>query len=225
MPRLWGRSIGWGILAMAMLWPCVSPAIQVRLATYNVLFGVGTPGSNDYLAVRSILQRVNADVIGFQELLNSDYDNWVTLAADLGYPYLAYGTSAGPLTGSQRLGFFSRYPIRSATEVTEFPGATELTRYPLRVVIDIPGALNPFAVYTVHHKASSGSANQFRRAIEGRRVLSNLVAYIENNPLDTEYAIIGDFNEDVANSQTAAFTNQPSGLPTSYQLGDRKSVV
>ncbi|HMO03275.1 MAG TPA: thrombospondin type 3 repeat-containing protein [Kiritimatiellia bacterium] len=204
---------------MAMLWPCVSPAIQVRLATYNVLFGVGTPGSNDYLAVRSILQRVNADVIGFQELLNSDHDNWVTLAADLGYPYLAYGTSAGPLTGSQRLGFFSRYPIRSATEVTEFPGATELTRYPLRVVIDIPGALNPFAVYTVHHKASSGSANQFRRAIEGRRVLSNLVAYIENNPLDTEYAIIGDFNEDVANSQTAAFTNQPSGLPTSYQLG------
>lgn len=219
MPRLWGRSIRWGILVTAILWPCVSPAIQVRLATYNVLFGVGTPGSNDYLAVRSILQRINADVIGFQELLDTDYDNWVTLAADLGYPYLAYGPSAGPLTGSQRLGFFSRYPIRSANEVTEFPGATELTRYPLRVVIDIPGALNPLVVYTVHHKASSGSANQFRRAIEGRRVLSNLVAYIESNPLDTEYAIIGDFNEDVANSQTTSFSTLPTGLPTSYQLG------
>lgn len=196
-----------------------SEAAQVRLATYNVYFGVNTPGSTEYLATRSVIQRVNPDIIAFQELLNSDYSNWVTLAADLGYPYLAYGASAGPLTGTQRLGFMSRYPIQSAFEMTEFPGATELTRYPLRVVIDIPGALNPLVVYTVHSKASSGSVNEFRRAIEGRRLLSNLVAYVESNPLDTEYVILGDFNQDVYASQTAEFSNLPSGLPAAYQLG------
>ncbi len=206
-------------MVLGLLVATECPAVQVRLATYNVLFGVGTPGSAEYLAVRSILQRVNPDIIGFQELLNTDYENWVTLAADLGYPYIVYGPSYGPLTGSQRLGFFSRYPVKSSAEVTEYPGATELTRYPLRVTITVPGALNPFSVYTVHLKASSGSANQFRRAIEGRRVLSNLVTFISNNPLESEYAIIGDFNEDVANSQTTSFSSLPTELPSSYTLG------
>lgn len=193
--------------------------MQVRLAAYNVLFGVGAPGSTEYNAVRSILQRVGPDVVAFEELMDTDYDNWVTLAADLGYAYYSYGPSYGPLTGSQRLGFYSRYPILSTAEVTEFPGATELTRYPLRVEVQVPGALNPLAVYAVHLKASSGSVNQFRRAIEARRTLSNLVAYIESNPLNTEYAIVGDFNEDVANSQSASFSSLPSGLPASYTLG------
>jgi len=199
--------------------PIAINAAQVRLATYNVYFGVDAPGSPEYLATRSVIQRVSPDIIAFQELLDTDYSNWVTLAADLGYPYLAYGASAGPLTGSQRLGFMSRYPIQSAFELLEFPGATELTRYPLRVVINIPGALNPLVVYTVHSKASSGSVNEFRRAIEGRRLLSNLVAYVESNPLDTEYVILGDFNQDVSAGQTEQFNSLPSGLPSAYQLG------
>ena len=187
-----------GVLALSAL---RADALQVRLATFNILFGVGTPGSNDYLAVRSILQRISPDVIAFQELMDSDQDNWITLAADLGYPYLAYGPSYGPLTGSQRLGFMSRFPISEAHELTEYPGATELTRYPLRVTLDVPGALNPLFIYTVHLKASSGSVNQFRRGIEARRILTNLVAYVEANPLNTEYIVLGDFNEDVSASQ------------------------
>jgi len=215
------RFVSFGaVLCVLVVLPITSLyAVQVRLGTFNVYFGVGAPGSVEYLAVRSILQRTNPDMIAFQELLDSDYENWVTLAAELGYPYIAYGASNGPLTGSQRLGFFSRYPIVSASEVTEFPGATELTRYPLRIVVDIPGALNPFAVYDVHFKASSGSVNQFRRAIEARRTLSNIVAYIESNPLNTEFAIVGDFNEDVDNSQSVSFSALPSGLPASYSLG------
>jgi endonuclease/exonuclease/phosphatase family metal-dependent hydrolase len=193
--------------------------VQVRLATFNVLFGVGTPGSTEYNATRRVLQRTGPDIVAFQELLDSDYENWIVLAADLDYPYLAFGPSFGPLTGSQRLGFMSRHPILSVHEVTEYPGATELTRYPLRVEVQVPGALNPLAIYTVHLKASSGSVNEFRRAIEGRRVLSNLVAYAQDHPLNTEYVILGDFNEDVAAAQTPEFSSLPTGLPASYQLG------
>ena len=214
--------IRWAAVLGAAALFFISPlarAVSVRLATFNVLFGVGAPGSTEYEAVRSILQRTGPDVIAFEELLDTDYDNWITLAAELGYSHLAYGPSFGPLTGSQRLGFMSRYPITQAYELQEFPGATELTRYPLRVTIQVPGALNPFFVYAVHLKASSGSVNQFRRGIEARRILSNLVAYAASNPLDTEYAILGDFNEDVSVSQTAQFAALPSGLPASYQLG------
>jgi endonuclease/exonuclease/phosphatase family metal-dependent hydrolase len=215
--RAWRRWV-LGIL-LATGWALGADAVLVRLATFNVLFGVGTPGSTEYNAVKSVLQRINPDIIAFQELMDTDYENWVVLAADLGYPHLAYGPSYGPLTGSQRLGFMSRHPITEAFELTEYPGATELTRYPLRVAIQVPGALNPLVLYTVHLKASSGSVNQFRRGIEGRRILSNLVAYAETNPLTTEYVILGDFNEDVADSQTAQFNALPSGLPSAYTLG------
>ncbi len=206
-------------ITLAIMALCQADAVNVRLASYNVLFGVGLPGSPEYTAVKSVIQRVNPDIIGFQELLNTDYDNWVTLAAELGYPHIAYGNSSGPLTGSQRLGFFSRYPITGTAEVTEFPGATELTRFPLRIEVEVPGALNPFAVYVVHYKAIGGEVNQFRRAIEARRTVSNLVAYLESNPLNTEYAIIGDFNEDTANPQVDVVNALPTGLPASYALG------
>lgn len=206
-----------GLLLMAFL-PDAG-AVKVRVASYNVLFGVGVPGSTEYEAVKAVIQRTRPDIIGFQELTNGDYDNWVTLAAELGYPYLVYGPSSGPLTGTQRLGFYSKFPIRSSAEVTEFPGAVELTRYPLRIAVDIPGALNPFVVYNVHFKAMGDETSQFRRGIEGRRTLSNLVAYVESNPLDTEFAIIGDFNQDVKSAQVASFAALPTGLPTSYSLG------
>ncbi len=194
-------------------------AVKIRIASYNVKFGVGVPGSQEYNAVKSILQRINPDIIAFQEMLETDYDYWITMSAELGYAYSAYGPSYGPLTGSQRLGFLSRFPISSSHEVTEYPGACELTRYPLRAVIEVPGALNPLIMYSVHYKASAGDVNQFRRAIEIRRTRTNLMAYAQSHPLETEWIVCGDFNEDTAFSQEISFSSLPAGLPTDYALG------
>lgn len=215
------RGIVFGVLGLSVL--VLAPhagAINVRIASYNVEWGVGSPLSNDYQAVKSVINRIRPDVIGFQELTDADKANWITLAAELGYPYYAYGPSSGPLTGTQRLGYFSKFPVRNTAEVTEFPGAVELTRYPLRTEVLVPGALNPLVLYNVHFKAMGDNSSQFRRAIESRRTLSNLFAYIAANALNTEYAILGDFNDDVKNAQVTSFSALPAGLPASYILGN-----
>lgn len=193
-------------------------AVPLRIAAWNVLYGVGKPGSNDYNAVKAILQRVNPDIIGFEELTDSDYNNWVTLAAELGYPYLAY-SSGGPFAGASRLGFMSRHRIVAAYEVREPTGAVEFTRWPLHAIFEVPGALNRFHVWVVHNKASSGDVNQFRRAIEIMRAVSNIAAWAATYPLETEYVIMGDFNEDVTASQVPFFYTLPADLPTDYVLG------
>ena len=206
-------------VALICLFPFVATqSVEIRVASFNVLFGVGTPGSVEYNAVRDTLIRVDSDIVGFQELSPSDHPDWVTMAAELGYPHLAFGTG-GPFAGSHRVGFYSRFPITEASEVKEPVGAKEITRWPLRIKVDVPGALNPLIAYVVHNKASSGSANEFRRAIEMRRTMSNIVDHVSANPLDTEYLITGDFNHDISQAQTASFSSEPTGLPASYSLG------
>lgn len=112
------------LLAFFLALPTAS-AVSVRVAAWNVLWGVGTPGSNDYNAVKSILLRIRPEIIGFEELNDADYANWVALAAELDYPYLAYGTG-GPYAGSHRVGVLSKYPIIEAVEVKEPEGAKSL---------------------------------------------------------------------------------------------------
>lgn len=216
-----GRCRVWlfaALLVLAVGYPHATHAVQVRVAAWNVLWGVGTPGSNDYSAVKSILLRIRPEVIGFEELNDADYANWVTLAAELNYPYLAYSTG-GPYAGSHRVGVLSKYPILEAVEVKEPIGAKEFTRWPLRVAIQVPGALNPLIFYVLHNKASSGADNQFRRAIEWRRTITNALQRLRNKPLDTEFVVTGDFNDDVTFYQISYFTNIPSGVPTDYTLG------
>lgn len=208
----------WGTLVLLACLVVSSDAVQVRVAAWNVKWGVGTPGSNDYNSVKNVLLRIRPEVIGFEELNDGDYANWVTLAAELNYPYLAYGTG-GPYAGSHRVGVLSKYPIIEAVEVKEPPGAREFTRWPLRVAIQVPGALNPLIFYVLHNKASSGADNQFRRAIEWRRTITNALQRLTSRPLDTEYVVTGDLNDDVTFYQVSWFTNIPSGVPTDYVLG------
>ena len=212
------QALGLGLVCWAMGFLGQVEAVPVRLASFNMKFGVGATNSVEYAAVRDILQRVNPDIIGFQELSDADYLNWVLLADELGYPYLAFG-NGGTFAGSHRLGFFSRYPITAVDEVKETDPAREITRWPLKVTVDVPGALNPFHVYAVHNKSAGDSASQFRRAVEITRLADHIQATMTANPLDTEFVVLGDFNEDIENSQPTEFVSEPSGLPTSYALG------
>ena len=208
-------------LAAAIALAGVMPAsgVKLRVASFNVYYGIDTDTQpEDYNAAKAILQRINPDIVGFCELIDDDYDAWVTLAADLGYPYLAYGTG-GTYAGTLRMGFFSRYPILASYEVKEPTGTKEMTRWPLHIVVDVPGALNPFNAYVIHNKSASTSADRFRRAVEIMREITNIAEWCESYPLDTEYVIMGDFNEDVRDYQPTEYTELPTGLPTDYTLG------
>ncbi|MGD9782305.1 MAG: hypothetical protein AB7V14_09160, partial [Kiritimatiellia bacterium] len=67
-------------------------AVDVRIADFNVAFGIdtnddgGTSNDVDYVAVSYIVQRVQPDIICFQELYaDEDMQAWISLAAQLGY--------------------------------------------------------------------------------------------------------------------------------------------
>ena len=176
-------------------------------------------GSVEYLALEAILARMDADVVCFQELQTTSFAAWSNLASELGYSYAAISGN-GPFSGSLYNGYFSRFPIRSSYNVNSPSGAVELTRYPFRAVVDVPDALHPLVLWTMHHKSSATSIDKFRRAIEAYRIAQDVDAYLAANPDDVEYVLTGDMNDDIRDSQTPAqFASQPSGAPGGFVLG------
>jgi len=116
------------------------------VATYNIENGVGAIGSDEYNAVQAILERMDADVVCFQELQTTSFAAWSNMAVTLGYPYNAIGWDGGSMAGSLYMGYFSRFPILSTYNVQSPPGAKELSRYPFRAVIDVPEAEHPLVI-------------------------------------------------------------------------------
>ena len=205
-------------LALSSLLPQDAIARPVRVATYNIEFGTGAVGSDKYNAIRSTLARIDADIVCFQELWPDTFGAWSNMASSLGYSNTAIGANA-PFSGGMYLGFASRYPILGTANATSPPGAVELTRYPFRAVVAVPDAQRPLVLWTMHHKSSDANIDKFRRAVEARRAVQNIDAYVAANPDHVEYLFVGDMNEDVRDSQSAQFTNQPSGAPDNYVLG------
>ena len=209
----------WGGLALS------AQAIPVRIASYNVLFGIDTgadrasaPPDDDYAAVLATFQRVQPDIVCFQELSLSDKAAWLQMAATLGYQYYAFAsTTGGTFAGEARLGIWSKYPILSSDEVKETvvdPAAKEMTRWPLHAVIQVPGALQPFHVFSVHNKSgTTDKTSRLRRAFEMHRLLNYVTNLIAQYPLDSEYAIMGDFNDTIEGS---VGLGQTTNFPKSY---------
>ncbi len=180
----------WAGLAMPAM------AVSVRIASFNVYYGIDTGADrtdglagDDYAATLATFQRVQPDIVCFQELETGDKQAWVEAAATLGYSYYAFAsTTGGTFAGTARLGIWSKYPILSTDEVKETdvdPTAKEMTRWPLHAVIQVPGALNPFHVFSVHNKSTTVSKpDRLRRAFEIRRTVNYLTNLVAQYPLD-----------------------------------------
>ena len=217
-PGLWA-------LALLALGALSAQALPVRIASYNVLFGVDTGSDrtnalpdDDYAAVLATFQRVQPDIVCFQELSFSDKAAWLQMAATLGYQYYAFAsTTGGTFAGEARLGIWSKYPILASDEVKETvvdPAAKEMTRWPLHAVIQVPGALQPFHVFSVHNKSgTTDKTSRLRRAFEMHRLLNYVTNLIAQYPLDSEYAIMGDWNDTIEGS---VGLGQTTNFPKSY---------
>ena len=201
------------VVASVWLSAQVLEARTVRIATFNIQNGPGAPGTTDYEATKAIVQRINADVVGFQELLGTNESNWRQIASELGYAHATFGTNGTSMSGTQRLGYFSRFPISGTNDIAS---TNELTRRPLRMVVDVPGAAKPLVVWNMHHKASEPDAadlavtnrnNQFRRAIEARRIVEDINAYQAANPAHDEFVMLGDLNDDIFQTNNQAVMN------------------
>ena len=191
-------------------------AVSVRIADFNVAFGLdtnddrGTTNDVDYVAVSNILRRVQPDIVCFQELYaDEDMQAWIALAAQLGYPYYAM-SSGGSLDNSMRTGVWSKYPITDTDLIKETyydPAAVEIMRWPIVAKIEVPGALYPLYVASTHNKAGTTTKSaRLQRAFEIRRTVQYFNRLVASNPTENvQYAIMGDFNDDISLTQNDSF--------------------
>ena len=201
---------GWGLATLS------AQAVSVRIADFNVAFGLdtnddrGTTNDVDYVAVSNILRRVQPDIVCFQELYaDEDMQAWIGLAAQLGYPYYAM-SSGGSLDNSMRTGIWSKYPITDTDLIKETyydPAAVEIMRWPVVAKIDVPGALYPLYVSSTHNKAGTTTKSaRLQRAFEIRRIVQYFNRLVASNPVENvQYAIMGDFNDDISLTQNDSF--------------------
>ena len=195
-----------GLLWAGWMWCQAAEAVSVRIASFNVEQGIDTSDNrhdnpdDDYWAVQDIFLRVQPDIVCFQELNAKSMAAWLEMAAALGYPYYAI-TDGGWTSTSMRAGVWSKFPMVAAQHVMENytdPAAREFTRWPIHAVIQVPGALNPFHVFSVHMRSITGEKQyQLLRAYEIYRTGQYITNLMEQLPLDTEYAIMGDFNDTI----------------------------
>ena len=194
----------------------------VRVATWNVQ-SVGAPGSIQYEATLDVLEYVDADIVGLNEVSSSsDSVHLESLAAAAGYPQLTVAAS-GPF-GALRNALLSRFPFaepatqHSSASLSGDPAANDLTRFLLEVRVDLPGNASDLTVVTQHWKSGTGNDDEFRRAVESLRIrqaLQDLVSATD------AYVILGDTNEesDSVPRTPNPFTSLPGGLPASFNLG------
>lgn len=200
-------------------------AQQVRVVTFNVEVGIGTADSVKGRAQRATLKRVNADIVAFQELTPRTSNEWVRLAEDLGYPHRVWGPM-GPFAGSMAIGYFSRFPILESGTVSSPAGTKEFSRLPLRIMVQVPGAMRPLTLWNMHHKALYKPADEFRRAVEAYRIVQDVLRERAEHPDRPDQIVMGDMNDDIARDkdplqapQTGSFGTLPDSLPKNIVFG------
>ena len=157
-------------------------AAPLRVATFNINEGLARTGLTELTNTAIVLQRIGADVVGFQEL-QSDSANLQAMGALLGLPHSAYNESP-----FMQVGLLSRYPV-----TTYWVDGTGMTRPILLARIDVPGALRDPWVAVVHLKCcgSTGGTEQYTRAVELYRLRQALA--LRTSPQDP-VILMGDFN-------------------------------
>lgn len=193
-------------------------AVPVRLASFNIKDGIPDPVANParYEAIKSILTRIDADVVGLQEMRRLTRPNFDRMAGELGYSHTVF-SSRSLMDSDNSTAVMSRFPILYAEEILSPLGASEMTRRNLAVSVDVPGTDNDPTVLVVHYKCcglADNPINQFRRAVEIRRTLEFLS--VRNLTSVDNIFVIGDFNLVDRNREILEL---PTGLPPAYVPG------
>ena len=187
---------------------------QVRIATWNVE-ELGYPGSEEYEAVAAILARIDADIIGINEIDAPEVGHIKTLGTDLGYTHVTV-PSTNPF-GDIRNAILTRLPVRDSAihkpaDLSGDADANDVTRYPVSVTVDAGQAVT---VVGQHWKSGFDDDDEFRRAVDSMRTAQ---------AADTGTAWVvamGDVNQDIGEPpwSPTLFTDVPAGMPSEYWLG------
>ena len=216
----------WATAACALLLfgTTAARAVDVRIATMN-LCNLSKGGDATLGAFSNIVKRVQPDVLALQEVSSSQEAVLTALFATMPkpLPYRAFmqnpGTGRTTASGD-KVAIFSAWPITGADIVKENyhdPDAVEFMRWPIHAKIEVPGALNPLHVVTLHSVATTVSIPlRIHRGLEANRVRE----FVEERILgadenDVEYVVLGDFNDSAPgrwDAQSEASTFQPASF-------------
>jgi endonuclease/exonuclease/phosphatase family metal-dependent hydrolase len=192
-PLVVGRFVFATLLLSAAAW-----GAPLRFATFNVEWGLGSPGEADFENTATVLHRIGADVVALQELI-ADSGNLQTLGDRLSLPHVAYQSSS-----SMSVGLLSKYPLSPPVWISR----SGMTRPILLVRADMPGVLRDPWIAVVHLKCCNDyGTEQYTRAVE----LYYLRKEIDqrtgtNDPV----LIMGDFNLVAPNNVT--YATGPEGV-------------
>ena len=218
------RLRAWTAACVLLLAAGTVRAVDVRIATMN-LCNLSKGGDATLGAFSNIVKRVQPDVLALQEVSSSQEAPLTALFATMPkpLPYRAFmqnpGTGRTTASGD-KVAIFSAWPIADAAIVKENyhdPDAVEFMRWPIHAKIEVPGALNPLHVITLHSVATTVSTPlRIHRGLEARRVRE----YVEERILgadenDVEYVVLGDFNDSAPgrwDAQNEAATFQPESF-------------
>jgi endonuclease/exonuclease/phosphatase family metal-dependent hydrolase len=181
----------------------------LRVVAFNVLDGLEASNTASFQDVARNLERIGADVVGLQEVRTFDAANFEALRQRLGYSYSLNFISSG-YYHSQAL--LSRYPII----FRQWVSGSGMVRPIFLVQIDVPNLNNDPYMAVVHLKASSGSSNQFQRAVEMARLKKALLD--QGVGINTPVILMGDFNH--VSPSDAVFGSDPDGTSGNGLVND-----
>lgn len=187
---------------------------RVRVVTWNIQ-GLGTADSEEGVAERAILARLDADVVGLNEIDEGESGRLAQLAADVGYDvvFLPSGNPFGDLRNAVLARGDVQVEALTASALSGDRAANDVTRLPLRATLTRSG-LEPLTVVVNHWKSGFDNTDTFRRAVDGTRTAQ---AADVAGPV----VVMGDVNaelEDMPESP-AVWSYAPSGLPRTLEVG------
>ena len=196
----------------------VDAPTTVRVVHWNIE-GLGTRGSDEGQAERAVLARLDADVVALNEVDGDERSRLQDLAEDLGFD-TAYLPTDNPF-GDLRNAVLTRLPTREvrALDAGSLSGdsrAQDVTRLPIRTVVEVPDAEDTLTVVGNHWKSGFDEDDRFRRTLDGIRTAQAAAGAPGEHVL-----VMGDLNaelEDMPESPRT-WTSVPAGLPSSFRLG------
>ena len=194
------------------------PPRRLRIATLN-LWNVEGPYAARMALVRAELSRLEPDVVGLQEVIDSPgrgLRQAAELAADHGYHWVFAGEKARE-RGHIGNAVLSRYPI-VAHEARQLPhGDGELVRCAVRADLSLPeGTLHFFCTHFSYRLDESWKREAQALALD---------AFVRESPTELPRIVVGDLNAEPDSMEVRFLTGKATlgGRSTYYQ--DTAAVI